>query len=248
MITKEDLERIKQGDGLVVESNGIRHYNASEVLINGHSLTEVLEAAEAYKEEQPKVLDADGIEIKPGDELYYKDKKPFIDGKFAGIAKELHTDKCPNPWEGITPWVRYEDGGWDLAERLTHQKPETLQDVIDDIYKSDTVYWKCCGIECEKCPSKIDNQTPDAYYGADDCYDAKLDDIKRRLEAIVKRMGSNGESKADSPVEIPERKTCPHCGSSHVITTKVITIGEGRYSEAETDLCLTCGRDLVGEQ
>ena len=104
MITKEELERIKQGDGLTVESNGIRHYGASEVLINGHSLTEVLEAAAEY-----------------------------------------------------------------------------------------------------------------------------------------------GESKADSPVEIPERKTCPHCGSSHVITAKSIIIGEGRYSEAETDLCLKCGRDLVGD-
>ena len=98
MITKEELERIKQGDGLTVESNGIKHYGASEVLINGHSLIEVLEAAAAYR-----------------------------------------------------------------------------------------------------------------------------------------------ESKDDSPVEIPKR----NCGSSHVITTKVITIGEGKYSEAETDLCLTCGRDLV---
>ena len=98
MITKEELERIKQGDGLVVESNGIKHYGASEVLINGHSLTEVLEAAAAY-----------------------------------------------------------------------------------------------------------------------------------------------GESKSDRPVEISKQKTCPHCGRSHVITTKVITIGEGQYSEAETDLCLKCG-------
>lgn len=30
MITKEELERIKQGDGLVIESNGIKHYGASE--------------------------------------------------------------------------------------------------------------------------------------------------------------------------------------------------------------------------
>lgn len=223
MITKEELVRIKQGDGLVVESNGIRHYNASEVLINGHSLTEVLEAAAAYKEEQPKVLDADGIEIKPGDELYYKDKKPFIDGKFAGIAKELHTDECPNPWEGNRPWVRYEEGGWDLAERLTHQKPENLQDVIDDLRKE--MLSQEFG-HIIRVPAEIIN----------------------RLEAIAKRMGGDGERKADSPVEIPERKTCPHCGRSHVITTKVITIGEGKYSEAETDLCLTCGRDLVGEQ
>ena len=105
MITKEGLERIKHGDGLMVESNGIKHYNATEVLINGYNLTELLEAAEAY-----------------------------------------------------------------------------------------------------------------------------------------------GESKADRPVEISKQKTCPHCGSSHVITTTVITIGEGRYSEAETDLCLKCGCDLVGEK
>lgn len=223
MITKEELVRIKKGDGLVVESNGIRHYNASEVLINGHSLTEVLEAAAAYKEEQPKVLDADGIEIKPGDELYYKDKKPFIDGKFAGIAKELHTDECPNPWEGNRPWVRYEEGGWDLAERLTHQKPENLQDVIDDLRKE--MLSQEFG-HIIRVPAEIIN----------------------RLEAIAKRMGGDGERKADSPVEIPERKTCPHCGSKHVITTKAITIGEGKYSEAETDLCLTCGRNLVGEQ
>lgn len=221
MITKEELERIKQGDGLTVESNGIRHYNASEVLINGHSLTEVLEAAAEYKEEQPKVLDADGVEIKPGDELYYNNKNPIVKGKFAGIAKELHTGKCPNSWDGNKPWVRYKEGGWDLAKDLTHQKPETLQDVIDDLRKE--MLSQEFG-HIIRVPAGIIN----------------------RLEAIAKRMGGGGGSKADSPVEIPKQKTCPHCGSSHVITTKVITIGEGRYSEAETDLCLKCGRDLVG--
>lgn len=248
MITKEDLERIKQGDGLVVESNGIRHYNASEVLINGHSLTEVLEAAEAYKEEQPKVLDADGVEIKPGDELYYRDEEYSIDGEFAGIANEIHTDKCPNSWDGNKPWVRYEKGGWDLAEGLTHQKPETLQDVIEDIDKCSNEYWGCTGYGCEECPTKINGETPGDYYKTNgNCHIAMHKDTKRRLEAIAKRMGGGGGSKADSPVEIPKQKTCPHCGSSHVITTKVITIGEGRYSEAETDLCLTCGRDLPGD-
>lgn len=247
MITKEELERIKRGDGLTVESNGIRHYNASEVLINGHSLTEVLEAAEAYKEEQPKVLDADGVEIKPGDKLYRSDKIPPLAGRSAGVVKSVHADNCPNPLEGNKPWVRYEKGGWDLAEGLTHQKPETLQDVIEDTDKYFTEYWGCADKLCSECPAKINGKTPDDYYKTDgNCHIAMRKDIKRRLEAIAKRMGSNGESKADSPAEIPERKTCPHCGRSHIITTKVITIGEGRYSEAETDLCLTCGRDLVG--
>ena len=246
MITKEELERIKQGDGLTVESNGIKHYNASEVLINGHSLTEILEAVEAYKEEQPKVLDADGVEIKPGDELYFSDKIPSLAGRSAGVVKSVHADKCPNFLEGNRPWVRYENGGWALVDSLTHQKPETLQDVIDDFSKKTTQYWKCSTIPCSQCPSEINGKTPHDYYGTTGCDLAKVHDIKRRLEAIAKRMGGEGENKADSPVEIPERKTCPHCGRSHIITTKVITIGEGRYSEAETDLCLTCGRDLVG--
>lgn len=68
------------------------------------------------------------------------------------------------------------------------------------------------------------------------------------LTEVLEAAAAYGESKANEPVEIPEQKTCPYCGSSHVITTKVITIGEGRYSETETDLCLKCGRDLAGEQ
>ena len=189
MITKEELERIKQGDGLTVESNGIRHYGASEVLINGHSLTEVLEAAAAYKEEQPKVLDADD------------------------------------------------------------EKPETLQDVIADMDKYYIEYWGCSDYDCEKCPAKINGKTPYDYYDTDgNCIFAMYEDIQCRLKAIAERMGGDGENKADEPVENPKKKTCPHCGSSHVITTKVITIGEGKRSETETDFCLRCGRDLVGEQ
>lgn len=129
-----------------------------------YELRKAMEGGESEAPKQPKVLDADGVEIKPGDELYYKDKKPFIDGKFAGIAKELHADNCPNPLEGNKPWVRYEKGGLDLAERLTHQKPETLQDVIEDIDKCFNEYWGCTGYGCEECPAKINGETPDDYY------------------------------------------------------------------------------------
>lgn len=116
-----------------------------------------------------------------------------------------------------------EDGNWGFVligkgEFIKRPEPkqDTLQDVIDDLYKS------LLSMDAER---KI---TVPA-------------DIIDRLEAIQERMGGEGESKAGEPVEISKQKTCPHCGSSHVITTKVITIGEGRYSEAETDLCLKCG-------
>jgi hypothetical protein len=69
-------------------------------------------------------------------------------------------------------------------------KQDTLQDVIDDLYKT------LPSMDAER------NITVPA---------STID----RLKAIQERMGGEGESKADSPVEIPERKTCPHCGSSH---------------------------------
>lgn len=147
-----------------------------------------------------------------------------------------------------------EDGNWgfvltgkDECIKRPEPKQDTLQDVIADFDKGYIEYWGCGEKACGECPAKINGKTPDNHYDeCGNCNAAMHKDIKRRLEAVAKRMGGDGESKDDSPVEIPERKTCPHCGRSHVITTKVITIGEGRYSEAETDLCLTCGRDLVG--
>ena len=188
MITKEELERIKQGDGLVVESNGIRHYNASEVLINGHSLTEVLEAAEAYKEEQPKVLDADGVEIKPGDELCYI-AETLLSGEMR-VIESVHTEK--NPYGIYEPWVRFINGGWENAERLTHQKPETLQDLISDLDKGYEEYWGCGEKGCDECPAKISGETPDDYYATDEnCTIAMYEDIKRRIKAVAKRMGGD---------------------------------------------------------
>lgn len=81
-----------------------------------------------------------------------------------------------------------------------------------------------------------------------------IDDLTPYMQACEQRnrergrISGDGESKADSPVEIPKQKTCPRCGSKHVITTKAITIGEGKYSEAETGLCLTCRLNFAGEQ
>lgn len=73
----------------------------------------------------------------------------------------------------------------------------------------------------------------------------RLEEInKRTCDAIELEAAKALQRKQIKPTK---QKTCPHCGSSNVITTKVITIGEGKYSEAETDLCLKCGRDLVGD-
>ena len=41
-----------------------------------YELRKAMEGGESESPKQPKVLDADGVEIKPGDELYYNDKTP----------------------------------------------------------------------------------------------------------------------------------------------------------------------------
>ena len=102
--------------------------------------------------------------------------------------------------------IKFEDGcifslefnnGCDTAEFYKNarvKRPEhreTLQDVIDDYDKSTTEYWKYSSIPCPMCPSKIDGKTPHDYYGTTGCDLAKVHEIKRRLEAIAKRMGGD---------------------------------------------------------
>lgn len=121
----------------------------------------------------------------------------------------------------------YMNGGVNRIQKLIDENtPETLQDVINDLNRS--IY---------------QSATFDPVNISALMY--RLEEInKRTCDAIELEAAKALQRKQIKPTK---QKTCPHCGSSNVITTKVITIGEGKYSEAETDLCLTCGRDLVGD-
>ena len=173
------LRKVLTDYGLEVEGMGF-----------GDILYELRKIMKDRASKEPKVLDIDGVEIKPGDKLYHSDKIPSLNGStFAGVVRSVHTDNCPNHLEGNQPWVRYKTGGWDLAEVLTHQKPETLQDVIADMEEKCTDYWGCADYNCEECPAKINGKTPCDYYKTGgSCHIAIYKDIKRRLEAIQKRM------------------------------------------------------------
>lgn len=121
----------------------------------------------------------------------------------------------------------YMNGGVNRIQKLIDENtPETLQDVINDLNRS--------------------------IYQSATFDPVNISALMYRLEEINKRTCDATELEAAKALQRKQikptkQKTCPHCGSSNVITTKVITIGEGKYSEAETDLCLKCGRDLVGD-
>lgn len=122
----------------------------------------------------------------------------------------------------------YMNGGVNRIQKLIDKNtPETLQDVINDLNRS--IYQSAI----------FDPVNISALM-------YRLEEInKRTCDAIELEAAKALQRKQIKPTK---QKTCPHCGSSNVITTKVITIGEGKYSEAETDLCLKCGRDLVGRK
>lgn len=118
----------------------------------------------------------------------------------------------------------YMNGGVNRIQKLIDEKtPETLQDVINDLNRS--IY---------------QSATFDPVNISALMY--RLEEINKRTCDAIELEVVKDERQAKPTVQ----QTCPHCNGSHVITTTVITIGEGQYSEAETSLCLTCGRDLVG--
>lgn len=80
----------------------------------------------------------------------------------------------------------------EYAEQRPEPKQDTLQDVIEDCSKDEYEYWGCDRVDnCESCPSLINGRYPSAFYGVALCRNAQRLDIKRRLEAIQKRMGGD---------------------------------------------------------
>lgn len=85
---------------------------------------------------QPKVYDADRIEIKVGERLYgkYGSLKPPIESVYPAGAVDKHGKKHDRAFVHYPE--NYGNGKeWDYADNLTHREPDSLEKLRDDIRK-----------------------------------------------------------------------------------------------------------------
>lgn len=159
-----------------------------------------------YFEDQPveriNPLDKDGVEIKIGDTVYNVDSSRIIDSEYV--------DRCAGPGKVIkfnkknhnNVIVEFSNGrtGDLLSTSLTHNKVDTLKDIILDFEKETQEYWKCKYVNCKECPAKIEELPPNEYYNVTNCNEAKWVDLQQRL----KNIQEYAQSKYNSPIIGPE--------------------------------------------
>lgn len=128
------------------------------------------ETGERVNRPAPKVLDADGVEIKVGDTVYE-----------VGTGREFNVERLPNPhaYQGVM--LRHPNGGSTSldAPRLTHARPDSWERLEEDAAKEPCDYF---GVEhdedkgCSGCPHLREGR---------DCTIALQADLIRRAKALA---------------------------------------------------------------
>lgn len=104
----------------------------------------------------PKVLDADGVPIKVGDTVW---------ATYAGckhVVKAVYSDGsiCPSMLSEDGFMVKYEEGGWDFAKKVTHERPDSWEKLEEDAKLAPRDYLESRGMNPEK-PERIASMMAD---------------------------------------------------------------------------------------
>lgn len=85
---------------------------------------------ERVKRPTSKVLGADGVPIKVGDAVW-----ATYDGR-KYVVKAVCSDGSLNPERATDDgcMVKYEEGGWDFAKKVTHERPDSWERLEEDAY------------------------------------------------------------------------------------------------------------------
>ena len=174
----EDGELVKVGDEVEYKDETMRVYLAT-FDSDGWALwcsREGIEGrlsgsyGERVKRPTPKVLDADGAPIEVGDTVW-----ATYDG-CKHVVKAVCSDGsiCPSMLSEDGFMVKYEEGGWDFAKKVTHERPDSWARLSNDTKMGAVVYAdRILGVDIRVTTTEED-------------YEAFARDIVRRAKALAK--------------------------------------------------------------
>ena len=127
-------------------------------------------AIHPLKRPAPKVLDADGVEIKVGDTVWWKHEPTEYTVKdvIEGAVYFSHLGSIGNECVTTT-----------LTHHLTHTRPDSWERLEEDAAKDECDYFGFSDTECTEgdgCPACDDSP---------DCHRAKIRDLVRRAKALA---------------------------------------------------------------
>ena len=137
-----------------------------------------LEPGKPAKRWKPEVLDADGMPIKVGDHVWWKDGREFV---ITAVNRGVNTEAIEPVPGRCSSHVNFD------PREFTHKQPDSLERIEEDAREELWHYWGCVGARCAECPALIDGKTPRDHYHTDSCGDAKFLDLLRRQRALLER-------------------------------------------------------------
>lgn len=171
----EDGEPVILGDKY--EDNEGHECFASEVyldidglsLVDSEGFPSLYRKGKSIKRPVQSVLDADGVEIKVGDTVWFKgNPRPYAVVEVKDGSVRLHSKTHCSEESATTVWT----------DILTHIAPDSWERFVEDMQKSACAYFgyqhKGCD-EGDGCPAR----------GAFDCSNRKMTDLIRRAEALA---------------------------------------------------------------
>ena len=128
-------------------------------------------------EYMPLPLDADGMPIKPGDNVFFVEgNEPHEVFGFDYDNGELEVHIGRHDGTSTDAYVKPGD--------LTHEL-NTLERIEKDAMKRYNDYWGCGNVDCFCCPAVVDGKKPYERYATDGCIAAQKIDLLHRQREVL---------------------------------------------------------------
>lgn len=171
----DDRKRGKLEVSRICYTDGGFYFNESHVTGKRRKKMKGITYKHGERVGRPKqqVLDAEGVPIEVGDELWSVETGArYIVEKMGSNGRYECHDMLVRDANGTTFRA--------MGRLYTHREPDTQERIDGDAMKDVYDYWRCNGVICRECPSMIDGEKPRHRYGVDWCSDAMTLDLLRR--------------------------------------------------------------------